>query len=52
MNLIDYHIGLTVLFVVAFFTMLAWVFWPSRRQHYRDIARQVIRDDERDGGAP
>ena len=47
MNIIDYHIALTVLFVAAFFAMVVWVFLPSRRKKYRDIANQPLEDDQR-----
>ena len=44
MTLINYHVALTVLLVVACAAMTAWVFWPSRRPHYQDIARRILQD--------
>lgn len=44
MTLINYHIVLTVLLVVAFAAMTAWVFWPSRRAGYQNIARRILND--------
>ena len=45
MNTIDFHVALTVLFVIAFAVMVVWVFLPSRRKQYQDIARDVVDDD-------
>lgn len=45
MSLVDYHIGLTLLFMAAFFVMVVWVFWPSRRGSYQNIAKRVLEDD-------
>ena len=45
MNIVDYHVALTLLFFVAFAVMVIWVFLPSRRKKYQDIARQPVEDD-------
>ncbi|MCH8542900.1 MAG: cbb3-type cytochrome c oxidase subunit 3 [Alcanivorax sp.] len=44
MTLINYHIVLTVLLVMAFAAMTVWVFWPSRRTQYQQIAQRILND--------
>ena len=45
MNVINYHIVLTVVFFIAFIAMVVWVYAPGRGKKYEDIARQPLEDD-------
>lgn len=45
MSLINYHVVVTVIFVIAFVAMVIWVYLPRRKTTYDDIANQPLEDD-------
>jgi cbb3-type cytochrome oxidase subunit 3 len=34
MGVINFQIGFTLVFFLAFMTMVIWVFWPTRKSRY------------------
>jgi len=48
MDVISFQTGFTLMFFLAFMTMVIWVFWPTRKSRYDDAAQLPFDADRSD----
>jgi len=50
MDVISFQTGFTLMFFLAFMTMVIWVFWPARKSRYDDAAQLPFDADRTEFG--
>ena len=50
MNAVDFHLVLTVLFFIVFIGMVIWVYLPSRKGIYQQVAQQPFDGELKQSG--